>query len=88
MIAPASSALERILAALAECLTPESAERISRFQIDSETRARIDKLATNANEGTISDTERAEYLDYVEAMDLIGIFQTKARELLVRRTGP
>jgi hypothetical protein len=87
MIAPASSALERILAPLADCLTPESAEKVARFQVDADTRIRIDELAAKANEGAISDAERAEYLDFVEAMDLIGIFQDKARQILVRRSG-
>ena len=87
MIAPASSALERILKPLADCLTRESAEKIVHFQVDPETRSRIDELADKANEGTISDAERAEYLDFVEVMDLVGIFQNNARQILGRPSG-
>ncbi|MGH7215161.1 MAG: hypothetical protein ACREIT_10405 [Tepidisphaeraceae bacterium] len=87
MVAPNESLLDRLLTPLAECLTEDSAQRLLRFELDADTRARVDLLASKANEGQLSDAERAEYLDFVEAVDLIAILQAKARKILERR-GP
>ena len=51
-------------------------------QADAETQARVDDLADKANEGTLSDQEKAEYRQLVEAFDIITILQAKARSLL------
>ena len=48
--------------------------------------ARITQLAAKANEGELSPEERAEYEDYVEAVDLIGILKAKAGALLAGQT--
>jgi hypothetical protein len=85
MIAPNSNALDRVLTPLAGCLTPESAQRLLHFQLDAATRARIDELAAKSNDGRLSEGEHAEYLDYVDALDLIGILQVKARDALANR---
>ena len=84
MAANASDALNRILTPVADCLTPESAERLVRLQLDPELRRSIDDLARKANEGMLTDSERSDYVDYIEAMDLIGLLQSKARQILVR----
>lgn len=85
MVAPSSNALDRLLGPVADCFDRESAQRLVSLEIAPETRAKIDQLAERANEGTISDAERAEYIEYIDAMDLIAILQTKARESLVQR---
>ena len=85
MIAPISSALDRMLDPLTDCFTRDAAERLLTLRVDPGTRAKIDDLAAKANEGTLSEIERAEYLDYVEAMDLIGILQSKARAAIGHR---
>ena len=41
--------------------------------------ARIDFLAERANEGVLTDDERAEYEAFVDAADFISIFQLKAQ---------
>jgi hypothetical protein len=87
MVAPAAKALDRILDPFAHCLNSESARRLVQFQLDDETKNRIDELAQKANQGLLTETENSEYHDYVEAMDLIGIFQAKARQILMRPTG-
>jgi hypothetical protein len=48
-------------------------------QSDPDVQSRIEKLATKANEGTLSEEERAEYKEYVEAVDLVGVLQWRAR---------
>jgi hypothetical protein len=76
-----------MLAPVAECLTPESAQRLVNLHLDHELRARIDTLAEKSNAGTITDAEQSEYQEYIEAIDFIGILQNQARQILSRRQG-
>ena len=78
--------LDRMLDPVARCFTPEVARRLVDLQPDPATQARITQLAAKANEGELSPEERAEYEDYVEAVDLIGILKAKAGALLAGQT--
>jgi hypothetical protein len=82
MVAPAPSPMQRILEPLVECLTPESARQLLGFRLDDPTQARLDELAEKSNQGTITEPERDEYLQFVELIDMVGILQAKARKLL------
>lgn len=83
MIAPAQmSALDRMLDPVTECLTPEVARRIVELRADSEVQSRIDDLAEKAGEGKLTADERDEYSALIEAIDVIGILQAKARRVL------
>lgn len=84
MVATNSTVLERLLSPIAECLTPESAERLVRLQVAPEAKSRIDELARKANDGNLSESEQFEYREYVEIMDFIGILQAKARQIIAR----
>ncbi|MBU4273066.1 MAG: DUF896 domain-containing protein [Planctomycetes bacterium] len=77
--------LDRLLAPVTQCFTPEVAERLVALRADAETQARIEELAGKANEGELSPDELAEYEDYVEAVDLIAILQARARAVLAKR---
>ena len=44
--------------------------------------AEIDVLRRKVNEGTLSPTEEASYQEFVEAVDVISVFQSKARRFL------
>jgi hypothetical protein len=85
VVARASNILDRLLSPVVDCFNRESAERLAELQIAPDTRARIEELAQKANEGQLSDVERGEYAEYVQAMDWIAILQSKARESLARR---
>ena len=76
------SLLDRVLDPLATCFTPEVARRLVEFRADAETQALVDALADKANEGTLSNREKAEYRQLVEAIDLITVLQAKARTFL------
>jgi hypothetical protein len=76
------SPLDRLLDPVAKCLTPDVARRLVALRADPETQARIDDLASKANEGTLSSVERVEYEGYVEAIDVVSILQAKARKIL------
>ena len=49
---------------------------------DSELEAEIEVLRQKANMGTLSPDEKVAYKDFVEAVDVISIIQSKARRFL------
>ena len=79
-----TGALDRLLDPLDRILTPEVARQIADLRADAVTQKRIDELADKCNQGQLTPTEEAEYDDYVEAIDIIGILQAKARSALSR----
>jgi hypothetical protein len=82
-MSPASAdPIDRVLDPLARCLTPDVARRMLSVEMDPVTRQHLDQLAAKANEGTLTEDERAEYEEYVDAIDFVGILQAKARAFL------
>ena len=81
-----TSVLDRVLDPFTECLTPEVARRIVDLRADAATQARLDQLADMANEGILSNDERAEYEKYLDAFHFVTILQAKARTFLDRQT--
>ena len=79
-----SAILDRMLEPLARCFTPAVAKQVVDLRADLATQARINELAAKCNEGEFTEMEKREYGAYVEAIDLIGILQAKARTLLTR----
>jgi hypothetical protein len=78
--------LEQVFDSLADCITPDVARRIEEIQLDPRAQERIDELAAKANFGTLTPEERAQYEDFIEAIDLLAIFQAKARVALARKS--
>lgn len=74
--------LDRVLDPFTRCLTREVARRIANLRADSATQTRVDELADKANEGQLTDDERAEYDAYRSAFHFVTVLQTKARTLL------
>ena len=79
-----TAALDRLLEPVTDILTPEVAKGIADMHADPQLQARLDELATKSIEGQLTEAERQEYQDYVDAIDFIGIFQAKARAVLTR----
>jgi len=79
-----SAVLDKMLEPVARCFTPAVAKQIADLRADLATQARIDELAAKCNEGELTEEEKREYGAYVDAIDLIGILQAKARTLLER----
>ena len=79
-----TSYLERFLDPITSAFTPEVARRIAELHADDELQAEIDVLRQKANAGTLTPDEEAAYKDFVEAVDLISIVQSKARRFLAR----
>jgi uncharacterized protein YnzC (UPF0291/DUF896 family) len=76
------TALDGLLDPLSRCLDAESARRVTELRIDPAVQARIDALAERANNGTLSDEERAEYEAFINAADFVSILKLKVRRHL------
>jgi hypothetical protein len=63
--------LARFLEPMGECLDAESARRIVDFEVPAGVQERVEALAGRANEGLLSDEERAEYEALIDAGDLV-----------------
>jgi hypothetical protein len=76
------TALDGLLDPLSRCLDAESARRVTEFRIDPAVQSRIDTLAERANNGVLTEEERAEYEAFINAGDFISILKLKARRHL------
>jgi hypothetical protein len=79
--------VERLLAPLGECLTPESARRLLDLQPDPEMQRRIDEMAARHTEGRLTREEQADYGRCVSFATFIAILKSKARQLLAQSPG-
>lgn len=80
--AQATSVLDRLLDSVGRTMTPDFAQELVEFRAAPDVQARIDDLAEKCNEGQLSDNERAEYENYVQAIHFIAILQRKAKRFL------
>jgi hypothetical protein len=75
----ATTVLDELLDPLTRCLDAESARRLVALRVPSPVQERIDSLAERANQGSLSDEERAAYDALINAADFVSILQLKAR---------
>jgi hypothetical protein len=76
------TALDGLLDPLSRCLDAESARRVIEMRIDPAVQSRLDVLAERANDGVLTDEERAEYEAFINVGDFISILKLKARRHL------
>ena len=74
--------LDRFLEPVTEAFTPELARCLAALRADDELRGEIEVLRRKANLGTLTPQEEEAYRDFVEAVDVISILQSKARRFL------
>lgn len=74
--------LDRLVAPLSKCLTPESAQRLLALKADPALQEHVDDLAKRHSKGQLSPTELAEYGEYVSFTTFVAILKSKARQLL------
>jgi hypothetical protein len=79
--------VERLVAPLGDCLTPESARRLLALRPDPALQMRVDEMATRHTEGRLTPAEEAEYGRYVSYASFIAILKSKARQLVTASTG-
>ena len=77
-----TTALDQFLDPLSRCLDAESARRVLALGVSTSVQERVDALAERANEGLLSDDERAEYEALIDAEDFVAILKLKARRQL------
>lgn len=80
----ATTYLDRFLDPMTDAFTPEVARKVVELRIDPETKARIEELRKKANDGTLTPDEDTEYKEFVEAVDIVSIIQSKARKFLAK----
>lgn len=80
-----SSAFDQLFSPVAACFTPEVAARVAAVETSKMTQARLDELRHKANFGTLSDDERTEYEEFVEALDVLYLLKAKAREIVSKQ---
>ncbi|ETX08500.1 MAG: hypothetical protein ETSY2_05045 [Candidatus Entotheonella gemina] len=78
------SYLDRFFEPIIEAFTPALAHKLIDFRVDPKIQAHIGVLRRKANEGTLTPEEDAEYKDFVEAVDVMSIMQSKARQFLAK----
>ena len=77
--------LDELLDPLTRCFTADVAAKIADLRASPSMQQRIDCLAHRAAEGELTEAERGEYETYVEAIDVVGVLQAKARAVLARQ---
>jgi hypothetical protein len=85
--AKTTPSLDRLVAPLGECLTPESARRLLALKTDSAVQAYVDDLAERHGQGLLTPDEVAEYGTYVSYGTFVAILKSKARQLLAASQG-
>ncbi len=79
--------LDRLLDPVTDSFTPEFAQTVVDLRADAEVQKEIDELREKANKGMLTLEEDAAYKEFVEAVDVIAILQSKARRYLATRPG-
>jgi hypothetical protein len=74
-----SLAFDRATQAIFGILHPEQVHQIADYHADETLQERIAQLADKANEGELSDEERAEYEGYAQANRFVAVLQAQAR---------
>jgi hypothetical protein len=77
-----SNAFDRATNPVFRLLPVEQARDLASYEPETSIQARIEELAAKANEGELTETERAEYLGYVQANKFVAILQAQARKRL------
>ena len=77
---PHAEVLGRVFDLTGHGMTPALAESILALDFSEDDAVRIDELNIRANEGQLTDDERAELEAYINVSDLLAYWQSKARQ--------
>ena len=81
------TAFDRATEPVLGILSPDQVHKIVDYHADEELQNCIEKLARKANEGELTDDERAEYEGYTQANKFVAVLQAQARRRLASQTG-
>jgi hypothetical protein len=79
--------LDQLVAALGDCLTPESARRLLALKTHPQLQARVADLAGRHSQGLLTPEEQTEYGGHVHFDTFVAILKSKARQLLAASSG-
>ena len=74
--------LDSLLEPLSRCLDQKSARRVIELRFDPAIQEKISALAERANEGLLTEEERAAYETLINAADFISVLKRKAGQHL------
>jgi biopolymer transport protein ExbD len=77
-----STILDSMLKPATDQMPPDFASKLLELRAGPELLTRIEELRSKANSGLLSADEQIEYRDFVEAIDIISLLQSKARKIL------
>jgi hypothetical protein len=77
-----SPSLDPVFAPIVGCFTRDVAARILDIQLDELTQEKMDRWASQANEGSLSEADRAEYERLIDKIDTLGLLKSLARQAL------
>ena len=78
--------LDLFLDPVTDAFSPEVAKAVVAIRADDQTQTRIEELRHKANEGTLTPDEESDYKEFVEAVDVVSIIQSKARKYLAKHS--
>ena len=76
-----AAAFDRVTEPVLRILSREQALRIIDFHGDEALQQRIEELARKANEGELTEDERAEYEGYVRANKFVAVLRREAQQM-------
>jgi hypothetical protein len=79
---PHADVLRRVFDLPGHGMTPALAEGILALDFPANDAARIEELNVRANEGQLTEDERAELEAYINVGDLLAYWQSKARQAI------
>jgi hypothetical protein len=82
-----SNILDHYFAPVTPMLTREMAEAIVNRKPDEHLAERVLELGRKSDNGSLTEDERAEYKDLVDAGDLVALLKAKARQFLADHPG-
>jgi hypothetical protein len=85
--ASAVDVLNDLLDPLTRCLDAESARRVAEFRVSPNVEEKIRVLAEKANEGLLTEDERADYEAIINTADIISILKLKTERHLKSNGG-
>lgn len=71
----------------AGCFDAATLESLAKMRLTRKQLARVDKLATKANEGQLTPDDRAEYRAFINTADWLALLQLRARRRLGQPLG-
>jgi hypothetical protein len=78
----ASSVSDKMLDLAADCFDRPALDALAKMRLAPKLARRGDRLATKANEGRLTPSERAEYQGYIKTSELLTLLQIRARQKL------